>query len=114
MITIDLNQTAVWWTNQVHTGAGGRTFDTGVEIAVRWEDKTVLFIDANGQERQSEAVVYTGVDVVLGDCLYLGTLADLDSDEGDDPLLVTNAREVRRFDKTPDLEGTSFVRKVFL
>jgi hypothetical protein len=109
-----LNQTAVYWGSPVSDGQGGRTFDAAVEIAVRWEEKQVLFIDATGQEVQSKAVVYPDQDIDRGGYLYLGSLADLSDSEILDPLLIAAAFEVRQFMKSPNRRATDFLRKVML
>jgi hypothetical protein len=92
----------------------GRTFDTAVELSVRWEERGDLFVDGAGQERTSRAVVFISQDVDLGGYLYLGTLASLDSSEGVDPFELTEAYEILQFSKIPDRSGTVFVRTVWL
>jgi hypothetical protein len=114
MLTRNLNQTAVYWGTPASDGQGGRTFDEPIDIDCRWENVNELFVDGQGQERRSSAVVYVSVDVVVGGYLYLGTLTDLDSSEEDDPLSVNDAKEIRRFDTTPSLKGDRSMRKIYL
>lgn len=109
-----LNQTAVYWGNPVNDGQGGRTFDDPVEIAVRWEQKQELFIDAAGQEARSSAVVYLAQDVVLGGFLYLGTLDDISSAEEADPMIVSNAYAIRNFQSIGNVKATTFLRRAWL
>lgn len=110
-----LKQTAVYWGNPTSDGAGGATFDEPVELNVRWEDRSELYIDmTTGRELRSSAVVFVSEDVERGGYLYLGTLSDLSSSQEADPLLIDGAFEVREFKKTPDRKGTSFVRRVLL
>ncbi len=109
-----LKQTAVYWGSPVSDGQGGRTFDNPVELAVRWEERHDLFVDPQGQEKQSSAIVYIGQDVVVGAYLFLGDLDDLSSAEEDDPMNVDGAYEIRQFDKTSDLKATSFLRRAWL
>lgn len=109
-----LNQTAVYWGNAQSDGSGGRTFDAAVEIDVRWEDRQELFIDAAGQEQQSRAIVVVSQDVERRGYLYLGDLDDLSSSEIADPLLISNAYEIRHFTKSPDRRGTSYFRRAML
>lgn len=113
-ISSQLNQTAVYWANPIPDGSGSRTFDDGVEIDVRWEERTEIFIDSAGREVRSNAIVYVNVDVSNGEYLYLGGLDDLASDEEGDPLIVTGAYEIRQFQKIPSIDGTKFVRKVMI
>lgn len=113
-ITKRHNQTAVYWGSPVPGEAGNTTFDLPVEIDVRWEDKSELFIDVEGQETRSQAVVYVGQDVDIGGWLYLGDEDDLDSSH-DDPTIIIGARPVKMFRPIPRLiNSTDFERKVFL
>jgi len=114
LLTDKLKQTAVYWGNPQSDGAGGRTFDDPVEISVRYEERQELFIDTNGQEARSRAVVYLSQDVAMGGYLYLGDLDDLSSAEEGDPLLVQAAYEIRGFEKTPGIKAERFLRKVWL
>lgn len=113
LTTRNLNQTAVRWTGATADGFGGRTFDDGTEIDVRWEDKQKLFVDAQGRESVSKAFVFVGVDLLVGDYLMLGDLDDLSSG-AEEPGQVATAYEVRAFEKVSNLAGTSFVRKAVL
>jgi len=112
--THSLKQTAVYWGTPVSDGVGGRTFADPVELDVRWEERHELFIDPQGQEKQSSAVVFIGQDVVVGGYLFLGDLDDLSSAEEGDALNVSGAYEIRQFGKIPDSKGTSFLRRAWL
>jgi len=114
VLTDKLRQTAVYWGNPQSDGAGGRTFDDPVEISIRWEERQELFIDANGQESTSKAVVYLGEDVNIGGYLYLGDFNDLSSAEEGDPLTVGGACEIRSFQKLPSIKADRFLRKAWL
>lgn len=114
LLTHNLKQTAVYWANPQSDGSGGRTFDDPIEVSVRWEDRQELFIDANGQEKTSRAVVHLAQDVDLGGYLYLATLADLSSAEEGDPLEVSGAREIRGYAKIPNMKVDAYLRKVWL
>jgi hypothetical protein len=114
VFTSQLGQTAVYWGNPVNDGQGGYTFDTGVDIDVRWEDTQEMFIDDKGRESVSRAVVFVSRDVVVGGYLYLGALADLASAEDGDPLAVSAAYEIRKFDKIPSVDATRFTRRAWL
>ena len=111
-LTKNFKQTIVYWGNPQPDGFGGFSFDDPVEISGRWEDKIILFINANGEEVRSEAIVYIDRDVDLGGYLYLGSLNDLDSDPT--PSDTLNAKEIRAFYKIPNIKGTAYFRKVIL
>lgn len=108
-----LQQTAVLWTNPVLDGFGGRTFDDGIEIACRWENRQELFVDAQGRQVLSRAVVFVDRDIAVHDFLFLGELSDLASGE-DQPFTNTNAFEVRAYKSIPSLKADRHVRTVWL
>ncbi|MHA1809367.1 MAG: hypothetical protein ACTSYH_03540 [Candidatus Heimdallarchaeaceae archaeon] len=109
-----LGQTAVYWGSPTVNGWGTTTFDDPVEIDVRWEERQELFIDVDGNEVRSRAIVYAEQDVDLDGYLYLGDLDDLGSAEEADPTQVSGAWSVRRFDKFPDFRNTFYIRKIWL
>ena len=110
----NLKQTAVYWGNPQSDGSGGHTYDDPVEIDVRWQHKQELYVDTNGQEVKSAAIVYTDQDIDMDGYLFLGSLADLSSAEEGDPQTVDDAYRVGAFSKTPNLKATAFGRKVWL
>lgn len=112
--TDKLNQTAVYWASPVDDGYGGKTFDTGVEISVRWEDRNIKFIDADGEENLSRAIIYANQDFDLGGYLFLGTLNDLSSAAGDDPTVEHDAYEIKQVLKSPSVKSDQYLRKVYL
>ena len=109
-------QTAVYWGNPTPDGRGGKTFDTAVEIACRWQNKVEKVGRVGGTESEviiSNAQVFVIQDVEELGYLYLGVLDDLDSDP--DPLEVGGAYEIKKFEKSPALRHTDeFVRKAYL
>lgn len=114
MLTNGLKQTAVYWANPANDGYGGRTFDEAIEISVRWEEKQELFIDSNGQEVRSNAVVYVSQDLDMGGYLYLGEQSDLSSAENADPLIIDAAHEIRGWSKIPGCRAGNYMRKAWL
>lgn len=109
-----LKQTAVLWTVSTTDGYAGRTYAAGVAIIVRWLDKQELFIDSQGREVRSQAVVIVDRAIATGSYLYLGTLASLSAGQQADPKLVATAREVRAVSAVPNARATATVRKVWL
>ena len=103
-----LKQTVTYWAPSSMSGWGGETFASPVAIDGRWEDKQELFIDSKGQEVRSNAVVYVDQDVDLGGFLYLGTST------ASDPTTVDGAREIRAFQKSPNIKATEFIHKAWL
>ena len=122
MIKRTCNQTAVYWGSPVNDGYGGETFDDPVEISCRWEDMHQIVTDAKGNELTSRALVFVLQDVDEEGYLYLGTLESLYDDYAGDssaggvnnPKIIEGAYIIKRFQKTPDLKGTGFLRKAYL
>jgi hypothetical protein len=107
-------QTAVYWASPVEDGYGGKTFDDPEEIKCRWESSTNLIQKGNGEEIVCNAEVYVLEDLDEQGWLYLGELDDLDSNP-DNPMEVSGAREIQKFEKLPTLGSTTeFLRKVIL
>ena len=108
-----LKQTAVYWANPVNDGFGAFSYDTAVDLSVRWEDKSVLFVDAGGNEVTSRAVVYVATDLTVGEYLMLGEVDDLSSAE-EEPEAYASAYMIRAVEKIPSVRSSTFLRKVFL
>lgn len=111
-------QTAVYWPSPVEDGYGGQTYGTPEEIKCRWESATNLVrskrLGDNAQEIVCNAEVYVLEDLDEQGWLYLGELDDLDSNP-DNPMEVSGAREIQKFEKLPTLGSTTeFLRKAIL
>lgn len=113
-LTRNLEQTAVYWASPSPSGRGGYSYDDPVELDVRWEDKQEKFVDVNGQEMISGAIVIVDQDVDIGGILFLGDLDDLDSSEEASPGSVKQAWEIRKFEKTPNIKALGYYRKAYL
>ena len=104
-------QKAVYWGTPTPDGFGGSAFAAPVELDVRWEGKAELFLDSQGQETVSKAVVYTGQDVDIDGYLWLGKLTDLPT--GASPLLLSGAVRIKQVTKTPNLKVSEYLRTVY-
>ena len=116
-ITRNLKQTILYWGSPTATGIG-YSYADAIEILGRWEDRQEIFVDADGREHVSNAVVYLAQDVELGGYLYLGDLDEFGEDSSglvtSDPQAVEGSYEIRAFKKTPNLKATQFERKAWL
>jgi hypothetical protein len=110
----NLTQTAVYWASPTSDGYGGFTWDTPVEIDCRWVNSTKLIRAANGEQIICMAEVQISQDLDENGMLYLGELGDLTIAQKADPMTVSGAYHIRRFDKVPTIKGTDFFRKAFL
>jgi|SRR6185503_9148913 len=104
-------QKAVWWRRTVVDAYGSYSFAGPIEIAVRWDDAAVEFLDPLGEKQTSRSVVYTDRVMTPGDRLMLG---ELDSETPDNPLSITTTFEIRRFDRTPNLRATETLFTAYL
>jgi len=87
---------------------GLETFGAPKVIKGRWEDRQVAFVDNQGVEQVSEAVVFLDQDVEPEGYLYLGVST------APSPLSVDKARKISVFTKTPDIRAAAFERKALL
>ena len=107
-LTRNLRQSVTYWSPGTPDGFGGVSFGTPVVVKGRWEDRTNLFVDIDGNEARSSTRVYLDRDVELNGFLFLG------SSTATDPKTVSDAKEIRDFRKTPNLQATEFERRVLL
>lgn len=114
MIEANCKQIAVYWGSPNETGDGGKTFADPIEIDCRWEDIKQVVLDAKGNEITSRALIFVLQDVDEEGMLYLGILDDLDSAEAEDPMSIDTAYVIKRFQKTPSLDGSGYLRKAYL
>lgn len=119
IITTMRRQRAVYWApttspdGDVQYNEQGRIkYEAGVEIRCRWEPSNEQFIAADGSTRLGSAKVYVDRDVLVGGFLRLGALATVDF--LNDPLENDSVLEIRRFDKTPNLRVTEYLRTCML
>lgn len=112
IITRMRKQDAVYWPISSVDNYGQPVLGTPVQIRCRWEDRNEEFVDVNGTQLLSSAVVYVDRDVVPGGVLMLGTLADIT--DADNPKENDNAYEIRRFDNLPDIRAKEFLKTAWM
>lgn len=113
-----LNQKAVYWANPINDGFGGITYDSPVEVSVRWTVKQERFLASEGsplvdnvlEELLSRVVVLAESDFELKGKMKLGLLIDLDSDQLPD----NDSMTIMGFEKIPTIKADQFLRKVYL
>jgi hypothetical protein len=104
----NMKQTATYWARTGQNAAAEPTFAAPVAVQCRWEDKAVLFKDAEGRERMSRAIVYPATPLQLQGWLFLGTSATAN------PRTVVGAFEILQTGASPNLGNTLTLNKVFL
>jgi hypothetical protein len=105
-----LNQTCVYWKKLGADRYNNPIFDTPIEVKCRWEDRTELFLDINGERVPSRAVVYINLLPKPGDALWKG---DLDSAPKNKDVR-SFAYTIRRSDEIPDIRAEIFLRMAYL
>lgn len=111
-----LNQSATRWVPSETLNSWGKPSSFSRTVlspgnGVRWDETRERFIDREGRDTFSSAIVFLNQDVSEGDYLYLGIAT------AGDPASFTGAYIVRRFESTPSLAGRSDdvnVRRAFL
>jgi len=106
-----LNQTAVYWTPLLDDGWGGKSYNSPIEVAVRWTDSQEKFVDNNAEEHISRSYILAETDFEIEGRMFLGSLTDLSSDQ--DPE-TNSALTIKSFNKIPDKLARKFLRKVYL
>lgn len=102
-------QTATYWAAGALDGFGSRTFSAPVTISVRWEDKTDLNVGTVQEFKPSRARVFLQQAVTLGGYLALGDLTSTA-----DPLAVSTAYRIEKYEESPGLSGVIELRKALL
>jgi hypothetical protein len=116
-----LKQKCVYWPSPTNDGYGGFSFADPAELSCRWEEMQQIILDSKGETITSRALVFLSQDVDIDGMLYLGTLASLNLDDAndssatwDDPRLVAGTYFIKRFQKTPSIDGVGLLRKAYL
>lgn len=112
LVSRNLKQTAVYWGGPLNDGWGMRSFDPPIEVPVRWEGRSELFMGDDGRQIVSRAVVYSDQVLDIGGYLYLGLLSSLSSDP--EPSNTPTAYIIKQFSSVPNLSAGRFVYKGYL
>lgn len=102
-----LTDAGTYWPPGVPDGFGGTTAGPPETVAIRWEDKTILYRDSSGNEVTSSAVVYVDRPLALE-----GSIARGDHTGSSSP--ISEAREIRQVQTSPSLDGSTQITKVIL
>lgn len=102
----NMPETLTYWAPGGNDGYGGVSYGNPTPVAGRWQDKRILFRDAQGREVVSEAVVYVDRELELAGRLLRGESADLNPPAA--------AKEIRDVGRSPSLDGEEELHKVIL
>lgn len=109
MTSRHLKQDVTHWPVTGSNGYGGFTFGAPVKLKGRWEDKAVIFRTLENEEVVSNAIIYLGVDIDVGDYFGLGDLTATA-----DPTTLDTTFRSRNYHKSTNLRALEALRKVFL
>ena len=96
-LTRHRNQPATYWAKGARDSSGDTTFAAAKAITVRWEERSVVFTNAAGEEARADSMVFVKEDMEEGDFLFLGTSTAAD------PTTVVAAQEIQGSSKIPQL-----------
>ena len=94
--------TAVYWAAPTRVGAA-YTWPSGSEIDCIWMENEEAVRTDGGEELISAAQVYLTQAIDEEGMIYHGLLADLDSDEGEDPTKIKKAYRIVKVRTYPSL-----------
>ncbi len=108
-----MRQDAVYWPPETtYDRFGNPDPREPVQIACRWEENNVEFVDLSGTTQMSKAQVYVDREVLMGGILMLGTMDDVV--DYVNPIENNKAEEILMFKQMPNLRKTGFLRLAFL
>ena len=108
VLTRLLREDVTHWPLTGSDGYGGFTYGTPVKVKGRWEEKAVLFINDDQEEKVSEAIVFLETDIAVGDYLGQGNFVATP-----DPTTIVGPKRIRQRQKTTDLRNLLAIRKAF-
>jgi hypothetical protein len=113
-------QKAVYWEYLGPDQFNQPKFATPVELLVRWEETTQVFLNSKGVNQISKARVWLdesptpAVPVKMQGVLWKGALASLDTNHQAKPFSNPGAWQISKIDEKPTLLATQFVRWAWL
>lgn len=110
IITRMRRQQAVYWALAGTDADGQPTWETPVQISVRWEDKAHEVGDKEGERQEPMGKVYVDRDVTIGGYLLKGPIT---SSLNSDPR-AAGAYRIESFEQLPNLRATETLRTALL
>lgn len=110
-LTRNLNQKITHWAKgSTQDAFANPTWIAPVILNGRWQDATELTLDLDGNEILVKSIVFLDTDVEEGD--YLMNREFISGEI--DPIQISDAFQVKKFGKNPDLKAVNFERVAFL
>jgi len=107
-----LRQTITYWEPDSTDVYGNTSWDAGVEIKARWEEKTENVLNADGENVASRAVVYVDGDqsIEVDGRMFLGVKSELTAAQIPDP----DSYRIIMVANSPDLRDRRSIKKIWL
>lgn len=106
--TRNLSGTATYWGPPVVDEWGDQTYPSPATVSCHWEERTEAFIDSQGSQQHSRAVVFVDTNIQPKGFLYSAASTAMN------PRNVPTADLIRRVDKVRALKGSDTVFVAFL
>lgn len=107
-----LKQTAVYWSPIGSDDYCKTTFDTPIEIKVRWSEEVTVFTTPQGEQKTSRATIYVDRDVLVDGVLKLGVLGDVSNLT--EPMQNEGAFVIAGGSKIPTMNAKQFLRIAYI
>ena len=108
-------QDAICWERIGMDYNGDEVFNDPIEIKVRWENVEELFVNEQGEEGRSQALVYMGFMPSSGSWLYLGTIAEATgSGIPSSPVGLQGAFPIKKREAVPDIKNKATLFLAYL
>ena len=98
--TDNLKESITYWDATGVDNFGDPTFATPATVKAKWEERTELFINAEGQEERSRSVIYVDTLLISGGYLFRGISVVADPRAVDDAYLIKDYRQISNFENT--------------
>lgn len=111
-IKIMVHDAVYWPPAAIWSETGIPVPEDPIQISCRWEEKSEQYIDAEGTEQVSQAIVVVDRDLKTTGILMRGTLLDIVDPVN--PKSNPDSWEIKSYSKLPDFKGSKYFRKAFL
>lgn len=99
-------QDAIYWEYDGTDGFSNPEFKDPVDIKVRWDEKTEVISDSNGEEYISHTQLLVPQDLKVNGYVKLGQVAELPA--GADPRDQDGAFEIQNMERYPTFRSKTF------
>lgn len=103
-----LTQVATYWPPSSKDAYGNYSYGSPQSVKCRWEDTQEIFVNYNGEENRSKAIVFVDEVLLNNGYLFLGVSNKTNPTEEELAMLI------QKFDSIPSIKGDEYERKAWL